>query len=257
MSSTTVGLLAALGPNAFGAAIGALIGGRLGDLFGRKRIYQYDLLVYGLGHPADRLLVQPADAPYRDLHSGRRGRRRRADLTRTDRRVLAQQGPRQAHGPQPGGLEPGPDSRICAGVRAHVVRRAREQDSFRPPVRGRDSHVGPQAWHGGVRHLDRRLGRRRDGAHVRPGSAARGGAGAGRPACREPFARPVFRADPGGDGVHRDRVPVLEPGRGDLRRLLSLHPQDPRDAEPGGQRRPVVCRLCHHAGGRRPDLHAL
>jgi len=44
-----VGLLAALGPNAFGAAIGALIGGRLGDLFGRKRIYQYDLLVYALG----------------------------------------------------------------------------------------------------------------------------------------------------------------------------------------------------------------
>jgi len=49
MSSGTVGLLAALGPNAFGAAIGALIGGRLGDLFGRKRIYQYDLLVYALG----------------------------------------------------------------------------------------------------------------------------------------------------------------------------------------------------------------
>src|ERR687890_2674038 len=49
LSSTTLGLLAALGPNAFGAAIGALIGGRLGDLFGRKRIYQYDLLVYGLG----------------------------------------------------------------------------------------------------------------------------------------------------------------------------------------------------------------
>ena len=49
MSSTTVGLLAALGPNAFGAAIGALVGGRLGDLFGRKRIYQYDLLVYAFG----------------------------------------------------------------------------------------------------------------------------------------------------------------------------------------------------------------
>src|SRR5215211_1727635 len=49
MSSTTVGLLAALGPNVFGAAIGALIGGRLGDLFGRKRIYQYDLLVYAFG----------------------------------------------------------------------------------------------------------------------------------------------------------------------------------------------------------------
>src|SRR5918997_1782227 len=49
LSSTTLGLLAALGPNAFGAAIGALIGGRLGDRFGRKRIYQYDLLVYAFG----------------------------------------------------------------------------------------------------------------------------------------------------------------------------------------------------------------
>jgi MFS transporter, SP family, inositol transporter len=38
MSSTTVGLLAALGPNAIGAAIGAIIEGRLGDLLGRKRI---------------------------------------------------------------------------------------------------------------------------------------------------------------------------------------------------------------------------
>src|ERR687893_468299 len=49
LDSATVGLLAALGPNAFGAALGALIGGRLGDLFGRKRIYQYDLLVYAFG----------------------------------------------------------------------------------------------------------------------------------------------------------------------------------------------------------------
>lgn len=49
LGNTTLGLLAALGPNAFGAAIGALIGGRLGDLFGRKRIYQYDLLVYAFG----------------------------------------------------------------------------------------------------------------------------------------------------------------------------------------------------------------
>jgi inositol transporter-like SP family MFS transporter len=49
LSSTTLGLLTALGPNAFGAALGALIGGRLGDLFGRKRIYQYDLLVYAFG----------------------------------------------------------------------------------------------------------------------------------------------------------------------------------------------------------------
>src|SRR3954469_22621331 len=49
MNSTTVGLLAALGPNAIGAAIGAVVGGRLGDLLGRKRIYQYDLLLYAFG----------------------------------------------------------------------------------------------------------------------------------------------------------------------------------------------------------------
>jgi inositol transporter-like SP family MFS transporter len=49
LSNSALGLLAAIGPNAIGAAIGAFIGGRLGDLLGRKRIYQYDLLVYALG----------------------------------------------------------------------------------------------------------------------------------------------------------------------------------------------------------------
>ena len=49
LSNSTIGLLAAFGPNALGAAIGAVIGGRLGDLLGRKRIYQYDLLLYAFG----------------------------------------------------------------------------------------------------------------------------------------------------------------------------------------------------------------
>jgi MFS transporter, SP family, inositol transporter len=49
LSDTFLGTLAAIGPNAIGAAIGALIGGRLGDLVGRKRIYQYDLMVYAFG----------------------------------------------------------------------------------------------------------------------------------------------------------------------------------------------------------------
>src|ERR671916_771699 len=43
------GSLAAIGPNAIGAAVGAIVGGRLGDLLGRKRIYQYDLLLYAFG----------------------------------------------------------------------------------------------------------------------------------------------------------------------------------------------------------------
>lgn len=46
---TIAGLLAAFSANAFGAAIGALIGGPLCDKFGRKFIYTYDLLVFALG----------------------------------------------------------------------------------------------------------------------------------------------------------------------------------------------------------------
>lgn len=43
------GLLAAFSPNAFGAAIGAIIGGPLADRLGRKFIYTYDLLLYIVG----------------------------------------------------------------------------------------------------------------------------------------------------------------------------------------------------------------
>ncbi|MHA3022291.1 MFS transporter [Mycobacterium sp. BMJ-28] len=49
LSNFAVGLLAALSANAFGAAIGAVLGGPLCDRFGRKAIYTYDLLVYMAG----------------------------------------------------------------------------------------------------------------------------------------------------------------------------------------------------------------
>jgi inositol transporter-like SP family MFS transporter len=49
LGNTTIGLLAALSSNAISCGVGALIGGRLGDMFGRKRIYSYDLLVYMAG----------------------------------------------------------------------------------------------------------------------------------------------------------------------------------------------------------------
>lgn len=49
LSDTAVGVLAAIGPNALGCALGALIGGWLGDKLGRKKIYQYDLMVYAFG----------------------------------------------------------------------------------------------------------------------------------------------------------------------------------------------------------------
>ena len=49
LSNDFVGLIAAFGPNAIGAGIGALAGGWLCDKLGRKRIYQFDMLVYAFG----------------------------------------------------------------------------------------------------------------------------------------------------------------------------------------------------------------
>src|SRR6201996_8651078 len=59
MSHSLVGLIGALGPNAISAGIGALIGGRLCDLFGRKKIYQYDMLFYAFGMTWLVFAVQP------------------------------------------------------------------------------------------------------------------------------------------------------------------------------------------------------
>ncbi|HAO6014711.1 TPA: MFS transporter [Listeria monocytogenes] len=49
LSSFAVGLLGAVSANAFGSAIGALIGGHLADKYGRKFIYTYNMLLYMLG----------------------------------------------------------------------------------------------------------------------------------------------------------------------------------------------------------------
>ncbi len=49
MSTSQVGMLNALSSNALSAAIGALVGGRICDLYGRKLVYTYDLVFYILG----------------------------------------------------------------------------------------------------------------------------------------------------------------------------------------------------------------
>lgn len=49
MGSVKLGLLAAFSSNAISAAVGALIGGRLCDRYGRKFVYTYDLVFYMLG----------------------------------------------------------------------------------------------------------------------------------------------------------------------------------------------------------------
>lgn len=49
LSNDFIGLLGAFGPNAIGAGIGALVGGWLCDRYGRKKIYQWDMLIYAAG----------------------------------------------------------------------------------------------------------------------------------------------------------------------------------------------------------------
>ena len=49
LSDTFIGLIAAFSANAISAGVGALIGGILCDKFGRKKIYQYDMLFYAFG----------------------------------------------------------------------------------------------------------------------------------------------------------------------------------------------------------------
>ena len=49
LSDTFLGLIGAFSANAISAGVGALIGGRLCDLLGRKKIYQFDMLFYAFG----------------------------------------------------------------------------------------------------------------------------------------------------------------------------------------------------------------
>src|SRR5579872_847446 len=44
-----VGVIGAFSANAISAGLGALVGGYLCDRFGRKKIYQYDMLLYAFG----------------------------------------------------------------------------------------------------------------------------------------------------------------------------------------------------------------
>jgi inositol transporter-like SP family MFS transporter len=49
LSDTFVGVLGAFSANAISAGVGALAGGWLCDRFGRKKIYQWDMLIYAFG----------------------------------------------------------------------------------------------------------------------------------------------------------------------------------------------------------------
>ena len=60
LSDSLIGLIAAFSANAISAGIGALVGGWLCDKVGRKKIYQWDMLIYSAG----MLLLVFASAPW-------------------------------------------------------------------------------------------------------------------------------------------------------------------------------------------------
>lgn len=59
LTETFLGVIGAFSANAISAGVGALIGGRLCDVFGRKKIYQYDMLFYAFGMAWLVCAVQP------------------------------------------------------------------------------------------------------------------------------------------------------------------------------------------------------
>jgi MFS transporter, SP family, inositol transporter len=122
LNNSAVGALAAIGPNAIGAAIGAFVGGRLGDLLGRKRIYQYDLLVYAFGI---LLIAFAVNSPMLFIGTVIVGIAVGADVPTS----------RQAPGLYSDRLEPGPDHRPDRGVRACAAGAVGHPDRLRSPVR--------------------------------------------------------------------------------------------------------------------------
>ncbi|MFM6852498.1 MAG: MFS transporter [Sphingopyxis sp.] len=60
LSDNFIGLIGAFSANAISAGVGAFIGGRLCDIFGRKKIYQFDMLFYAFG----MLFLVFANAPW-------------------------------------------------------------------------------------------------------------------------------------------------------------------------------------------------
>jgi inositol transporter-like SP family MFS transporter len=60
LSDSFIGLIGAFSANAISAGVGALIGGMLCDRFGRKKIYQYDMIFYAFG----MLFLVFASAPW-------------------------------------------------------------------------------------------------------------------------------------------------------------------------------------------------
>ena len=154
-----VSFLGAFSSNAIAAGLGALIGGRVCDLLGRKKIYQWDLLMYAFGTLWIIFAAQEwmllvgffivgltvgADVPAQlDADHRDRAEREARALRRAGAGALVRRGDRAA------------DPRH----RAARPRHARDADHLRPPARGRADHVGAAPGDDGVGAVGRRRSR--------------------------------------------------------------------------------------------------
>ena len=136
LTDAAIGMLAAFSANAFGAAIGAILGGPLTDRFGRKFIYTYDLVLYMVGSAAGRVLLQRRDAFHRLFAHRNRGRCRRSRLVDLHRRTGAHRFTGQACGNGAIGMVHRSADRIRAGGRAGAAGVTRQPDHLCASVRG-------------------------------------------------------------------------------------------------------------------------
>ena len=229
-----VSLLGAMSSNAISAGIGALIGGRICDLFGRKKIYQYDLLLYAFG----ALWIVFAQAPWMLLFGYFIvGLTVGADVP-ASWTLITETAPAKIRGRLAGLAQVlwyvGAIAPLLIGIVLLDLGDVAAADPVRAAGRGRDDHLGAAAGDGRVAGLE---GRAEQG---RPGRR------------RVQGALPAHA----GAGVPDRHVRRLEPRRRHVRLLLPVHPRGrrqherPRELHAAGDLVPV------DGARRRDDLHA-
>src|SRR4051794_29211058 len=227
-SSSFVGVLAAVSSNAISAGVGALVGGRLCDKWGRKRIYQWDMLLYAFGVAWIVFAAQPWMLVLGYVLAGLAvGADVPASWT-----LIAESAPDQHRGKHSGVAQIlwylGPavvllmtlalSSLGLLGIRivfAHLLVLTRTVGDATGHGRVLEVAGGPGACGGRVA--------KRVGGH-------RGG----------PLAAAADPAEPERDALLGRHVRHLEPVCRDQRVLLAVHLENRRHAEPGDERRAAV-----------------
>ena len=161
LTTNFLGLIGAFSSNAISAGIGALIGGRLCDMAGRKKIYQWDMLVYAVGMSVLVFAVTPWMIVVGFVLAGLAvGADIPASWT-----IIAEMAPDGHRGKHSGVAQVlwymGPVRRAARRRGAVTAGHPRRPHHLRPPGRHRDPAVGLPAQHEGIDGVDHREDERR------------------------------------------------------------------------------------------------